>query len=125
MSQVCVWTASAGYTADTFATAAAGGAGCDGPEWLIGLSEQSFNEDGDGLAMIKSTASNPPGSNSVRAFGGAGSLGGCSSPEEATNGTNPLRPRDFFDVNASGKVDAVDIGLVRAAFNSVVGKVCA
>ena len=52
-SQVCVWTAAAGYTADTFGTGAAGGAGCDGPEYMIGRSPSSTNEDADGQSRIE------------------------------------------------------------------------
>ena len=69
---------------------------------------------------MKSTAASPHGANRVTGYGGAG-LGGCSSEEEAANGTNNAYPRDFFDVNNSGKVDAVDVGLVRGAFNAVSG----
>jgi hypothetical protein len=120
--QVCVWTAAAGYTADTFSTAASGGAGCDGPEWMVGRSEQNFNEDGDGLGMVKSTAAGPAyGSNQVSAFGGSGNLGACSAGEEAINGTNPDAPRDFFDVNNSGNVNAADTGQVRSGSLSTAG----
>jgi hypothetical protein len=48
---------------------------------------------------------------------------GCSNSEEAgatiTLGgqRNPSNPWDFYDVNSSRRIDAVDIGLVRANFN--------
>jgi hypothetical protein len=117
--QVCVWTATLGYTADTFSAGAAGGLGCDGPEFFVGWSPQNSNEDGDGQAIIKSSAT-PYGANSVRAYG-VGGIGGCSAGEEAALGLNNTFSRDFRDVNNTGKVDSQDLNPVRAAFNSIAG----
>jgi hypothetical protein len=121
--QVCAWSAASGYTADTFATTATGGAGCDGPEFFAGGSPSSPNEDGDGLAVMKSTASsgvNPYGANLITAYGAAG-LGGCSWGEEALHALSDGSARDFRDVNRDGIINAVDTGLVRGAFNATAG----
>jgi hypothetical protein len=120
--QVCVWTAAAGYTADTFSSGASGGIGCDGPEFFSGRSPQNINEDADGLVLVKSLSSisGPYGASRVVAFGLSGA-GGCTIGEEAALGLNNNRPRDLRDVNNSGKVDATDIAGVRAAFGAIAG----
>jgi hypothetical protein len=125
-TQVCVWTAAAGYTADTFATTSTGGAGCDGPEFMVGRNPQITNEDGDGLAALKSSSvTGSQGANWILGYGGSMQTGGCTDGEEAvvSNGgpTDPEDPRDFYDVNNSGSVNATDIGQVRAATISTAG----
>jgi Bacterial TSP3 repeat/Dockerin type I domain len=82
------------------------------------------NNDGDGLALQRSMAGGagqPWGAAQITAFGGVSGTGGCSAAEETANGTSDSNPRDFFDVNNSGKVDAIDIALVKAAFNAKAG----
>jgi hypothetical protein len=80
------------------------------------------NEDADGLGRSKDTAAGVGGINQITAYGSGGN-GGCSDYEEGlfTPPGNPENPRDFPDVNNTGKVDAVDTGLVRGAFNATAG----
>jgi hypothetical protein len=127
-TQVCVWDASDGYTGDIdgiggpLSTDATGGAGCDGPELWAGREPSNTNEDHDGQSRMKSVVGSPWGASRVTAYGGGGSVGGCSSEEEAANGTSNDLPRDFFDMNNSGKVDTQDLNPIRTAFNAVAGQ---
>jgi NHL repeat-containing protein len=78
------------------------------------------NNDGDGLAAIKSTSVGTRGAAELTTYGASGN-GGCSAAEEAANGTSDANPRDFYDVNNSGKVDAADTGQVRSGSLSTAG----
>jgi hypothetical protein len=82
--------------------------GCDGPEFYVGLSETRQNEDGDGRAYFKG----PMNTTLAHPVGG---LGGCTTGEEL-GALLDTSVRDFRDVNGTGTINAVDIGIVRAAF---------
>ena len=92
-----------------------GSVGCDGPEYFAGGSETRQNEDGDGVAYFKGRPGTPAIQTPPLAFG-AGGMGGCTTAEELALGLSDMLIRDFRDVNHSGNVDGIDIGMVRAAF---------
>jgi hypothetical protein len=100
--------------------------GCDGAFYMAGLSPSIRNQDGDGLATIKSTASGFTGSvaavanygsNRIRGFAAAG-IDGCTWHRENTIGLNDNNGRDFPDVDNNQLINIGDVSRIQAAFNA-------
>jgi hypothetical protein len=98
--------------------------GCDGPTFMASDAPAMRNQDGDGMAVIKSTSAPNPfspvyGSNRINRF--TGGTDGCTMNIEA--GHPSLRDghgRTFPDVTNNQVVSGTEISRIKAAFGSSV-----